>query len=129
MSLYLYGAGGILIGLYAYFSQGPRSKLPLPPGPRKWPVVGNLFDMPSTFEWITFMEWSKKYGGLGLFLGLLQTNTIFIDSDVLHLNVAGTSIIVLSSAEAANDLLEKKANIYSDRWGVPVVCFLILTVS
>ncbi|KAJ7829406.1 cytochrome P450 [Mycena olivaceomarginata] len=109
MSLYLYGAGGLLIGLYAYFSQGPRSKLPLPPGPRKWPVVGNLFDMPSTFEWITFMEWSKK------------TNTIFIDSDVLHLNVAGTSIIVLSSAEAANDLLEKKANIYSDRARLPMV--------
>ncbi|KAF8191472.1 cytochrome P450 [Mycena galopus ATCC 62051] len=106
MSFYLYAVGGgtFLAALYSYFSQGTRSKLPLPPGPTKWPVVGNLFDMPATFEWITFMEWSKKY-----------------NSDILHLNVAGQSIIVLSSAEAANDLLEKKASIYSDRARLPMV--------
>ncbi|KAJ7118811.1 cytochrome P450 [Mycena epipterygia] len=62
------------------------------------PLVGNLFDMPSIFEWLTYMEWSKKY-----------------NSDILHLNVAGTSIIILSSLEAANDLLEKRASLYSDR--------------
>ncbi|KAJ6620363.1 cytochrome P450 [Mycena sp. CBHHK59/15] len=70
----------------------------------KLPLVGNVFDMPATFEWETFMEWSKKY-----------------DSDILHLNVAGTSIIVLSSAEATNELLEKKAAIYSDRARLPMV--------
>ncbi|KAF7359221.1 hypothetical protein MSAN_01264200 [Mycena sanguinolenta] len=103
---YLYTLGGctLLVALYSYFSQDARSKLPLPPGPTKWPVVGNLFDMPSTFEWITFMEWSRKY-----------------NSDILHLNVAGQSIIVLSSAKAANDLLEKKASIYSDRARLPMV--------
>ncbi|KAJ7769656.1 cytochrome P450 [Mycena maculata] len=105
MSLYLYGAGGaLLVALYSYVAQRPRSKLPLPPGPRKWPLVGNLFDMPATFEWITYMEWSKKY-----------------NSDVLHLNVAGTSIIILSSAEAANELLEKRAGVYSDRARLPMV--------
>ncbi|KAF7366944.1 hypothetical protein MSAN_00953100 [Mycena sanguinolenta] len=105
MSLFLYGAvGALLIALYSYFSHKPRSKLPLPPGPRPWPIVGNLFDMPSTFEWITYMEWSKIY-----------------KSDILHVNVAGTSMIILSSAEAVNDLLEKRGSIYSDRARMPMV--------
>ncbi|KAJ6521007.1 cytochrome P450 [Mycena vulgaris] len=38
-----------------------RLKLPLPLGPPKLPLVGNLFHMPSTFEWETYLEWSKAY--------------------------------------------------------------------
>ncbi|KAJ7205516.1 cytochrome P450 [Mycena pura] len=88
-TLYFYGAVGAAFVI---------SRLPLPPGPKKLPLVGNLFDMPRTLGWLTYMEWSKKY-----------------NSDILHLDVAGTSIIVLSSAEAANELCEKRAAIYSDR--------------
>ncbi|KAJ7873153.1 cytochrome P450 [Mycena leptocephala] len=76
-----------------------RKRLPLPPGPRKLPLVGNLFDLPSTFEWETYMEWSKCYG------------TSYQYSDIIHLNIAGTSIIVLTSSEAAVDLLEKRARL------------------
>ncbi|KAJ7476689.1 cytochrome P450 [Mycena latifolia] len=78
--------------------------LPLPPGPRKLPLVGNLFDVPSTFEWETYMKWSKTF-----------------NSNILHLNMAGTSLIVLSSAEAAIDLLDKRSAIYSDRARMPMV--------
>ncbi|KAJ6622291.1 cytochrome P450 [Mycena sp. CBHHK59/15] len=105
MPFYLYSAAwAISVFLLYRLSQRNRSKLPLPPGPRKLPLVGNLFDMPSTFEWETYMEWSKKY-----------------NSDIIHLNVVGTSIIVLSSAEAANDLLEKRSSLYSDRARSPMV--------
>ncbi|KAJ7168337.1 cytochrome P450 [Mycena crocata] len=100
MSVYVYaaGCGSLIIAVFSYLLGWNRSRLPLPPGPRKLPLVGNLLDMPPTFEWLTYMEWSKKY-----------------NSDVLHLDVAGTSIIILSSAEAANELLEKRASVYSDR--------------
>lgn len=39
-----------------------RTKLPFPPGPRGYPIIGNLLDMPSELQWERYSEWSKKYG-------------------------------------------------------------------
>lgn len=36
--------------------------LPLPPGPKKLPFIGNLLDMPKGFEWITYHKWCKEFG-------------------------------------------------------------------
>lgn len=35
--------------------------------------------------------------------------------DAIYLRVPGNSLLILDSAEAANQLLEKRAEIYSDR--------------
>jgi hypothetical protein len=35
--------------------------------------------------------------------------------DILHLNITGQSLLILSSLESATDLLEKRSLIYSDR--------------
>ncbi|KAJ6461194.1 cytochrome P450 [Mycena vitilis] len=75
-----------------------HSRLPLPPGPKKLPLIGNLLDFPKARQWETFMQWSKIY-----------------DSDILHLDAAGTSMIILSSARAVHDLLEQRSSVYSDR--------------
>jgi hypothetical protein len=40
------------------------SALPLPPGPRGWPLIENLFDWPFESAWIPFAEWSKVFGML-----------------------------------------------------------------
>ncbi len=33
-----------------------------PPGPKPLPLVGNVKDFPTSFEWETFAEWAKQYG-------------------------------------------------------------------
>ncbi|KAJ7251444.1 cytochrome P450 [Mycena rebaudengoi] len=81
-----------------YFNRRRSSHLPLPPGPKKLPLFGNLFGLPSEFEWETYAKWSKELG-----------------SDIIHLSVAGKSIIILSSVDVVFDLLDQRSAIYSDR--------------
>ncbi|KAJ7251382.1 hypothetical protein C8J57DRAFT_674172 [Mycena rebaudengoi] len=81
-----------------YFNRRRSSHLPLPPGPKKLPLFGNLFELPSKFEWETYTKWSKELG-----------------SDIIHLSVAGKSIIILSSVDVVLDLLDRRSAIYSDR--------------
>ncbi|KAJ7118254.1 cytochrome P450 [Mycena epipterygia] len=91
----------ILYGLHSRLTT--RSKLPLPPGPRKLPIVGNIFDLPKDFQWETYKDWSRQY-----------------NSDIIQLDLAGTSVVVLSSLEATEDLLDKRSSIYSDRPSSPM---------
>lgn len=37
------------------------------------------------------------------------------DTDIIYLNVAGTSIVVLDTYDAAMELLEKRSSLYSGR--------------
>ncbi|TCD63400.1 hypothetical protein EIP91_005582 [Steccherinum ochraceum] len=74
-----------------------NNALPLPPGPKPLPVVGNLLDMPKDWPWHAFQAWCEKYG------------------DVLFLKLPKASLLVLGSFEAATDLLEKRSAIYSDK--------------
>ena len=39
-----------------------KKHAPLPPGPKRLPLLGNLFDMPSEQEWLTFARWGEKWG-------------------------------------------------------------------
>lgn len=32
------------------------------PGPKGWPIIGNLFDVPTELEYQVFSRWQKKYG-------------------------------------------------------------------
>ena len=40
-----------------------------------------------------------------------------VDSDIISLKLLGTSVIILNSIEAVNDLFEKRSSNYSDRYG------------
>ncbi|KAJ7483529.1 cytochrome P450 [Mycena latifolia] len=89
---------GLVIIFYGLRWKRNRSRLPLPPGPKKLLLVGNLFDMPAERQWEAYHRWSKEF-----------------NSDIVHLDVAGTSIVVLSSMEAVRDLFDKRSSLYSDR--------------
>ena len=41
---------------------GNPNGLPLPPGPKGYPIIGNLFDMPVHRPWLVYDEWRKTYG-------------------------------------------------------------------
>ncbi|KXN86289.1 O-methylsterigmatocystin oxidoreductase [Leucoagaricus sp. SymC.cos] len=74
-----------------------RSQLSLPPGPTGLPLIGNILDMPSTREWLTFARWGEKYG------------------DICSVTVLGQPLVIINSARIATDMLDKKSAIYSDR--------------
>ncbi|KAH7931402.1 cytochrome P450 [Leucogyrophana mollusca] len=77
--------------------QANPSSLPLPPGPRGLPLLGNLFDINSARPWLTYTAWSKKYG------------------DIVYSSLLGQDYIIINSVKVARDLLEQRSSIYSDR--------------
>ncbi|KAF8523750.1 cytochrome P450 [Hysterangium stoloniferum] len=77
--------------------------LVLPPGPPGRFLIGNLYDLPSHHEWETYSEWANKYG------------------DLVYLNVLGTSMLYINSADLAYELFEKRSAIYSDRPMMPML--------
>ncbi|KAK7442489.1 hypothetical protein VKT23_016087 [Stygiomarasmius scandens] len=81
-----------------------RKRTPLPPGPRGLPIIGNLLDVPSSFEWLEYMKWSRKY-----------------NSDIVSFTVAGSSTIILNSQDAVTELMEKRSRIYSSRPPAPMI--------
>ena len=57
----------VVAGLYVWGICVTRSKrLPLPPGPRRLPIIGNLLDLPPVRPWLRYSEWAKRYGRLFL---------------------------------------------------------------
>lgn len=40
---------------------------------------------------------------------------VSLDSDVVHLNLAGTHLMIVNTAEAVSELFEHRSAIYSDR--------------
>ncbi|KAF9463431.1 cytochrome P450 [Collybia nuda] len=74
-----------------------RQPAALPPGPKGLPLIGNILDMPTEKEWLTFARWGEKWG------------------DITSVNVFGQTLIILNSAKVATEMLEKKSSIYSDR--------------
>ena len=91
--------------------------LPLPPGPKGYPLIGNLFDMPVHKPWIVYDEWSKTYGKTFIIHDLLLHNNLNFDisGDIIYLNVLGQSFVILNSLQVVTDLFERRSSNYSDR--------------
>ncbi|KAF8991668.1 cytochrome P450 [Cyathus striatus] len=89
---------GLLIILSVLLSKWYRNEnRALPPGPKGWPLIGNLFDFMPKELWIRADQWAKQYGS------------------VCYLHIFGKSVIFLNSPKAATELLERRGVVYSDR--------------
>ncbi|KAF8799116.1 cytochrome P450 [Phlegmacium glaucopus] len=90
--------------LYFYFTKNKRSSLPLPPGPKKLPLLGNLLDFPKRSEWLKYAGWAKEF-----------------NSNIIHIYAFGRNVIILNSFEVAVDLCDKRSSIYSSRPASPML--------
>jgi hypothetical protein len=88
---------GTVAGILALVVLRRRHKQLLPPGPKPLPFIGNLLDLPKDKAWLTYHQWNERYG-----------NVICVDA-------LGQKIIILGSAAAVDDLIEKRGAVYSDR--------------
>ncbi|KAI1192930.1 cytochrome P450 2C3 [Nemania serpens] len=98
--------GGLLFYVVRLrWKQRARAKIPPGaqplPGPKGYPIVGRIHDVPSKASWIKFYEWSKEYG------------------PIYQMEIFGTVHVWISSERVAHDLLSRRAGIYSDRPQIP----------
>ncbi|KAH6899202.1 cytochrome P450 [Coprinopsis sp. MPI-PUGE-AT-0042] len=96
-----YGLGALALGVLLVWQSSRRTQ-PTPPGPRKFPVVGNMLSMPSKRQWEVFRDWKAVYG------------------DLAYLEGFGQRILAVNSLPLAQKLLVNRAANYSDRGWTPL---------
>ncbi|PCH35529.1 cytochrome P450 [Wolfiporia cocos MD-104 SS10] len=80
-----------------YVNGFKRAQSRLPDGPRGVPIFGNLFQVPPLRPHPKFLEWAQQYG------------------PAFRVIIGQKNIIVLNTAEAADELLANRSKIYSGR--------------
>ncbi|KAG1755184.1 uncharacterized protein EDB91DRAFT_278416 [Suillus paluster] len=79
--------------LHTYGRVSVRRRLP-PGPPTGW--FGN-FSLPTSYQWLHYAKWKESYG------------------DLIYVYILGNPIIVINSAQVAEDLFEKRSRNYSSR--------------
>lgn len=96
---------GLIIFVCALFALDYQRRLGhnYPPGPPSLPFIGNVHQIPKHQPWVQMKKWTEEYG------------------PVFTLWRGRSPTIVIGTAEAAFDLLERRSTIYSSRPHFPVM--------
>ena len=114
---------GVAASLYVVVGRITRQKVTnatLPPGPKGWPLIGNLLEVPSAEPWKVYAEWGEKWGGFFTIdfkaaLAHRRGYSSVSPGGIMSVDVLGQRMIVVNSVEIATDLLEGRSSNYSDR--------------
>ncbi|KAJ9610229.1 hypothetical protein H2200_005006 [Cladophialophora chaetospira] len=93
--------GLVLLGLVALVVDYTRMLLlrqKMPPGPLPWPIVGNTFQLPDEKPWIYFETLAKRH-----------------NTPVITYWIGRNPTVWICEAQAASEILDKRAAIYSSR--------------
>lgn len=80
------------------------SRFPYPPGPKGYPIIGNVLDFPGNPVWEGLTKMAREY-----------------NTDILHFELMGTHLMFFSSSDVGKDLAERRSAIYVDKPRFPMV--------
>lgn len=97
-------AGALSLARKRWASRHP----PFPPGPKGYPIIGNLLDFPENPIWEGLTKMAQEH-----------------DTDILHLDMMGSHLVVFSNSDAAAELEQGRSALYSNRPRFPMVSELM----
>ncbi|XP_078574538.1 cytochrome P450 2U1-like isoform X1 [Branchiostoma floridae x Branchiostoma japonicum] len=83
-----------------------RTPKNLPPGPRGWPVAGNIFSLATGHRAVTMTEWAKTYG------------------PVYRIQLGRETMVVLSGYDVMHEAFLKRGEDFSSRPFNPIVAII-----
>ncbi|KAM5536638.1 hypothetical protein V8D89_009733 [Ganoderma adspersum] len=88
----------VLVYLRSRVAWNARSRgLPLPPGPKALPLLGNMFNWPKSYHWVAFRDMKTEYG------------------DMLYFDILGRRMMILGNPSDIFELLDKRSASTSSR--------------
>ncbi|KAI0295686.1 cytochrome P450 [Russula brevipes] len=103
----------LLSSFWFLFPRQSARRVLLPPGPKPWPLIGNITDLRPNELWLLATDWAKRYGLSRRTLAPNASN--WFPGDVVYLHLFGQGLIFLNSPAAVIELMERRSKIYSDR--------------
>ncbi|KEF56920.1 uncharacterized protein A1O9_07110 [Exophiala aquamarina CBS 119918] len=76
------------------------------PGPKGYPVIGNLLDIPKKYAWVAFKELGDIYG------------------PIYKLEIFGITFVIINDTAIADQLLSVRGVHYSDRGEFPMISMM-----